>query len=492
METLSPDPNLLQESAASRIKTGDVVGTPLAGYWGIWYSNQPSDDEFKFKYSGGLGTYCAKHIPLAYYCSEVNRTFFVYGGSLCEKNELAHMISYYDHSTGMVPKPTMLVNKETDDAHDNPVLTVDSEGYLWVFSSSHGTSRPSFLFRSQHPYSIDKFECRWVTNFSYPQPWNIGNRGACFLFTKYIRSCRNLFCYPWSAEEMRQNKGEMWEGRRPIHLASIKRGHYQISGKYDDPGSDRVKVGTAFNVHPRKGGLNARTNLYYLESWDGGLTWQTVTGGAIKIPLRKVKNPALIWNFHRRRELIYLKDINFDQMGNPVILAIRSKDFHSGPQEFHRTWAIIRWTGSKWVVSPETMERRVRASMPGPPTGVITSDSNYDVGCLHTGDSEKWQILAPTDPGPQPYNPGGEMVLWVSYDKGAAWHKERVVTRESGMNHTYARRPVNAHPDFFALWADGNPRRVSPSRLYFCDHTGKKVHRLPSMMKSDFEEPASL
>ena len=46
------------------------------GYRGIWYFNQPSDDEYRYKYSGGLGTYCAKHIPLAYYAKEVDKTFF--------------------------------------------------------------------------------------------------------------------------------------------------------------------------------------------------------------------------------------------------------------------------------------------------------------------------------------------------------------------------------------------------------------------------------
>lgn len=27
------------------------------GYRGIWYANQPSGDEYKFKYSGGFATY---------------------------------------------------------------------------------------------------------------------------------------------------------------------------------------------------------------------------------------------------------------------------------------------------------------------------------------------------------------------------------------------------------------------------------------------------
>ena len=37
--------------------------------------------EYGDKYSGGLGTYTAKHHPLAIYSEEANKTFFVYGGT---------------------------------------------------------------------------------------------------------------------------------------------------------------------------------------------------------------------------------------------------------------------------------------------------------------------------------------------------------------------------------------------------------------------------
>jgi hypothetical protein len=57
------------------------------------------------------------------------------------------------------------------------------------------------------------------------------------------------------------------------------------------------------------------------------------------------------------------------------------------------------------------------------------------------------------------------------------------------MNHTYARRPVDAHPNFYAFWADGHGRQPSESRLYFCDKTGRRVFRLPPVMKNDFEKP---
>lgn len=45
------------------------------GYRGIWYMNQPSGDEYVYKYSGGLGTYCAKHKPLAVYRRQRTKSY---------------------------------------------------------------------------------------------------------------------------------------------------------------------------------------------------------------------------------------------------------------------------------------------------------------------------------------------------------------------------------------------------------------------------------
>jgi len=82
------------------------------GYRGIWYSCGPVDSEYRYKYSGGLGTYCAKHRPLAFYCKEARKTFFCYGGTTKDSpTHLVHMVSYYDHDKGVVPKPTILTGQ---------------------------------------------------------------------------------------------------------------------------------------------------------------------------------------------------------------------------------------------------------------------------------------------------------------------------------------------------------------------------------------------
>lgn len=166
------------------------------GYRGIWYMNQPSNDQYKYKYSGGFATYPQQHIPIAYYSREADKTFFCYGGATPGKQELLHMVSCYDHATGKVPRPTLLLNKKTSDAHDNPVLMLDKEGYVWIFSNAHGSSRPSYIHRGTKPYSVDKFELIEESNFSYAQPWYLRGKGFLFLHTLYRDGGRSLFLRP--------------------------------------------------------------------------------------------------------------------------------------------------------------------------------------------------------------------------------------------------------------------------------------------------------
>lgn len=63
------------------------------GYRGIWYQCGEQGGEYKYKYSGGLGTYCAKHRPFAIYVQKVNKTFFCYGGTDVANRTLFHMVS---------------------------------------------------------------------------------------------------------------------------------------------------------------------------------------------------------------------------------------------------------------------------------------------------------------------------------------------------------------------------------------------------------------
>jgi hypothetical protein len=461
------------------------------GYRGIWYFNQPSGDEYVYKYSGGLGTYCAKHRPFAVYRPEVDKTFFCYGGTPLDahlkhteeertndrafsqdrEGFLIHMVSYFDHKTGEVPRPTILLDKKTADAHDNPVISVDDEGFIWIFSTSHGLTRPSYIHRSTEPYSVDEFENVHPTmlvdgkpvpmdNFSYMQAWHLPRRGFIAFVTRYKDpSDRTLFF-------MTSTNGIEWS--EWTRLAAIDKGHYQISIHSD------TKCCTAFNYHPEPQGLNWRTNLYYLETMDFGESWQNAAGETVDVPVTTPASNSLVHDYAAEGLKVYLKDIRLDPDNRPVILYVVSKGYESGPENGPRTWMTAQWTGFEWSINP-----------------VTESDSNYDTGSLYLETDGTWRIIAPTETGPQPYNPGGEMAMWVSKDQGSSWERVKHLTKNSERNHTYARSPVNAHPDFYSLWADGNAREASKSCIYFSDRDGN-VFLLPESMSEEKERPAQM
>lgn len=426
------------------------------GYRGIWYSNQPQNDQYVYKYSGGLGTYCAKHRPFAVYAQQVNKTFFCYGGTTGKNRTLLHMVSYYDHTTGTVPRPRILLDKKTTDAHDNPVISLDDKGHIWIFSSSHGTARPSFIHRSKRPYDVDAFEYVKTTNFSYPQPYYVPGHGFLFLHTSYGGG-RRLF-------QTSSRDGRAWS--EPEMLAHVELGHYQISARCGK------KIATAFNFHPQPQGLNWRTSLYYMETDDFGRTWHNALGETVKLPLTSPDNPAPVRDYRAERRNVYLKDLVFDADGRPLILYLTSGGWQSGPKNDPRTWQTAHWTGAAWQFG-----------------GTITSDNNYDMGSLYVEADGTWRLIAPTETGPQPYNTGGEIAVWISKDQGKTWQKLKQLTRDSEYNHTYVRRPVDAHADFYAFWADGHGRKPSESRLYCTSRTGNHVWRLPVKMNAATAKP---
>ena len=428
----------------------------IDGYRGIWF-DLGQRSEFGSKYSGGLGTYTAKHRPVAVYAPEVEKTFFVYGGTT-EKDQrhLLAMIGYYDHQTKQVPRPVVVHDKQgVDDPHDNPSIQIDPAGHLWVFVSGRGRKRPGYIYRSEKPYDIATFERVSEGEFTYPQPWWVDDTGFLFLFTKYTHG-RELY---WNV-----GGGEVETWSEDQKLAGMG-GHYQASTERDG------RVITAFNMHPG-GNVDLRTNLYFVQTTDNGQTWTTASGEKIETPLTDPQCSALVHDYRSEGRLVYMKDIGFDADGNPVVLYVTSSHHQPGPGGDPRTWTIAHWTGSEWALHEITQ-----------------STHNYDMGSLYIEEDGTWRVIGPTEPGPQQHGTGGEIAVWISQDQGQSWSKTQTVTHDSTTNQSYVRRPRNAHAEFYGFWADGNPDELSKSTLYFTNKTGDKVWRLPYDMEETLATP---
>ncbi len=432
----------------------------IDGYRGIWFT-LGQFSKYGDKFSGGLATNTANRSPLAIYVPKVDKTFFVYGGTTGENEKhLLCMIGCFDHASGTLGKPTVVCDKNgVNDPHDNPCLCVDGEGYLWVFVAGRGTIRPGFKYKSVKPYDIDSFERISVDEMCYPQPKFLEGKGFLNLFTKY-RGGRQLY-FQTSSDGAKWSEDHL--------LAAMKRkgdknaGHYQISDMQGE------RIGVFFNWHPN-GNVDFRTNIYYIQTTDFGKTWTDIRGNRLSIPVTDVDSSSLVEDFFSRKINVYLKDMTFDEHGNPIALFVSGTGHEPGPEAEPREWGVVHWNGDSWKTNR-----------------ITNSDHNYDSGSIGAAPG-KWCVIAPTENRPQPWGAGGELVRWESSDEGRTWSQTKQITIGSPRNHNYVRKVVNGKSPFQYFWADGDPDRFSKSELYFGDIEGN-VRRLPYTMIRDAQLP---
>ncbi|MGN0188068.1 MAG: BNR-4 repeat-containing protein [Candidatus Cryptobacteroides sp.] len=444
--------------------TPESLNKTIDGYRGIWFDLGQASD-YGSKYSGGLGTYTMKHIPMSIYAPEVDRTYFVYGGTPDENRKyLLCMIGCYDHRTHRLQKPRVIMDKGilgVADPHDNPTLQIDRDGRIWVFVSGRGNTRPGVRYRSVNPYDITSFEYVNESVMAYPQVMYHKDKGFFLFFTRYDGT-RQLF---WQTSE----DGVEWSDYR--QLASIKEEGDKNSGHYQISNICGTKLCTAFNRHIN-GNVDTRTNVYFVQSTDLGHTWTTADGSPVEVPVTQWDSNCLVRDYQNTDQThnCYIKDLNFDPSGNPVILYVTSHNHKTGPEGGTRMWHTLHWTGTQWEESI-----------------ITTSTHCYDSGSLWI-EGQDWVVIAPTDAGPTYWGAGGEVVKWRSSDQGETWVREKNLTYGSALNNTYMRRPWNCADGFYSFWADGDPDRFTRSSLYFCDKSGK-VWRMPYSFTSEWTDP---
>ncbi len=443
--------------------SAEEIAQTVDGYRGIWFTLGQVKTEYGDKYSGGLGTYTMKHIPMAVYSPEADRTYFVYGGTPAEDRKyLQCMIGCYDHASGLLQRPRVVMDKGQDgvlDPHDDPTVQIDKDGYIWVFVAGRSTKRMGRRYRSVNPYDITAFTYINESYMAYPQVFYDPVKGFFLFFTRYD-GVRQLF---WQTSK----DGVNWTPYR--QLASIKEGSETKSGHYQISNMWGTKVCTAFNRHIN-GNVDTRTNIYFLQSTDWGETWTTADGKKVTVPVTTRTNDALVKDYQAEGKNCYIKDVNFDKAGNPIILYLISDSYLTGPEGGKREWFTLAWDGGQWQQ-----------------TKLTESTHCYDSGSLWT-EGDEWTILAPTAPGPQYWGAGGEVQRWRSTDHGLSWTLCENLTENSTYNQTYVRRPLGAADGFYAFWADGDPDHFSRSSLYFCDREGR-VFRMPYEMASEWQAP---
>lgn len=405
---------------------------------GIWYNVGEYVAGYGDKYSGGFATYPYQS-PMAQYCSEVNKTFFVFGGAPVGNTRLLCQIAYYDHATKTVSEPVTIREFPIGytDTHANPCICIGPDGYIIVVSASRGAEN-GHIYRSDNPYDITSFtKVHESTELAYTQLWYVPNQGY-FLFYTYHVAGRKLY-FKTSVD------GITWpdDGTR---IAGYF-GHYSVTW------FDGSVLHAAFNYHPDNN-VDLRKNLYYVKSDDFGTTWKNAAGTSLTLPLADPVNDALIYDTTADGLRVYPHCIKTDATGNPIIMFGVSTTHLPGPTAQARLLQTMHYTGGVWVKKK-----------------VAILYHNYSVGSLQVESDGKWRVFVPSDMGPYIWRTGGEIQMRVSADAGTTWTKTQL-TSNSQYNHTYCKPVLNAQDDFYAFWADGNPDEMSDSCLYFTSKTG--------------------
>jgi len=446
-----------------------VVLPTADGYYGIWYAVGASGDEYAYKYSGGLGTYMQQTSPLAIYSAAVDRTYFVYGGTDGTSNVLKNYLSYYDHATGLLARPREVRHVGGSDNHRNVTFTLDDDGYLYVFGNSHGNTGAGNLYKSSQPFAIAEFNevplpgsvfnnTSGQVKLSYSNPYYVSGSGIMLVYNQYHDGR--------AVHVATSPDGLSWTD---TSLFDTNQGHYALARQNGNT------IGVSADYH-RSGSLDNRTNLYYFQTTDFGQSWTNAAGTALSTPLTSRDNAALVYDYFAENKLVYMKDIDYDAAGNPILLYLTVSDATgnghlSGPQPGGRTLHTAHWTGGQWQIRNAMM-----------------TDHNYDHGELYVEPDGTWRIIGPYLDGPQLYGTGGEVGMWTSQNQGASWQLVDELTYDSQFNHTYVRQPANAHEDFYAYWADGNAFAQSTSSLYFATKDGD-VYRMPTHFTGNFAAP---
>ncbi len=436
------------------------VPQPVAragGYRGQWFSPVQAAPLMGRRLSGGTAFYPSAHTPVAQYAAAAGKTFFIYAGApdgaIANALPPRMLIGYYDHRAGTVPKPVILLDQLPAGTYGAPALCIDATGRLWVFVSPLGTDQSGVLLRSTRPYEIDAWERVCQTEFTNAQPWYVPGRGL--LVVHGLRAEEPTRVYFSISPD-----GLAWS--KPQLLAGFGEGHAFISGRHQN------KVGVALTYQPAGMPKDEQTNLYYCETSDFGGSWQGYPRSSIALPLNSANNQALVCDFGSQWRY-FLRDLAFDPRGNPLMLYIMRHLRNSSPAPDTRIWYTSRWAIREW----ET-------------TGTVRTDSDFDGGCI-LGEKNIWHMVLPSIAEPQISTSGGSLVRWKTEDQGRSWYPQQL-SFDPAVNHNWVRRVVEAAPELWFLWSDGNSRRPGESRIWLGDRAGNALV-LPTAMTADFQKP---
>lgn len=371
-------------------------------------------------YGGAHATYCAWTRPMAVYAPSQNKTFFAFGNA-----ENSPSICSYDHTSHTLADAVVVGTNPDKDAHKNPHILIDDDGYIYVFYRSHCS--PAHLAKSARPYDISQWTPMGVVaeSSSYPQPWQLKKGEIIVLYRAGGTHNATESCV------RSRDGGKTWSEPQIIASSPPKNGFYTAS--IAEAGEYPRKVHMAWSV--TRGDWWQRYHVFYAYSDDGGYTWKKSDGSPHELPITEPTSERIFESDVPDRG-VWLKDIQLDSKGNPYILFVDGNTL-----TYDCVWRVAVCSNGKWGIHE-----------------IATCDHMYDAGSLVFLADDDLRAYLPTTPA-QPYEDGGDVDEWQSTDSGKSWAKTKAVTSGSEYSHNHVKTVFNHQKgDFRVFWCYGDAR----------------------------------
>ena len=226
------------------------------------------------------------------------------------------------------------------DAHNTVSIAVDGEGYLHVAWDHH--ANPLNYCRSVTPGSLElgpkmPMTGRFEKSVTYPLFFKHPDGGLLFLYRDGRSGKGNVVLnrYDLKTHQWRQVQENLidGEGARSAYLAATldPQGALHLAWNWRDTPD-----------------VSTNHDLCYAKSTDGGETWVTTGGAALKLPITAASAEYAL-RIPQLSTMMNPPSLTTDAVGNPVIVNYWAPAGTSVPQ-FH----LVRYDGKQWSVSPVT------------------------------------------------------------------------------------------------------------------------------------------
>ena len=342
-----------------------------------------------------------------HYKKNHDRTYFVYIADTFE-----HRILYYDHDTKTWSSSVKIADCIEDDLHENPAMTIDNDGYIYVFYNDHDNMR---MKKSSNPEDITSWDSAIDPTDgygTYPKTFVDSSNTIYLLHMHHIGNSPDTLVLTKSTDG-----GSTWSTE---DLIIDLDNDYAYVFKALIDSNDVIHL--AFSIYDTS--QSRRRDIFYMKSADGGNSWQKADGTSISIPAKEGDADKAYTGSNAFNQGF---DLVLDSNNYPIMAYSDAK-----------VYGIVRWTGSSWESHS---------------LGVSTDDefNNIRLQVINDTTYRAWLFTDASIPGR-----GGELQVWESTDNGVHWTKIRDVTKNSALLHRGVLIPADYTQEVEAIWNYGN------------------------------------